>query len=167
MPRPKAKPNTHCCQCGKETYKKPWILLAQKPVYCSTHCYNLTKIKPEQHIQCSYCGLGFSTRNAKRKFCSQSCANKSRAGTVYKKRITVSTSYLKLQLLQQTFGFSNCMIEGCEYNKVYDIHRLVKGEDGGLYVIGNMFAICPNHHAEIHRGIIEVEKISDCCLRIC
>ena len=58
------------------------------------------------------------------------------------------------------------MIEGCEYNKTYDIHRLIKGKDGGKYEVGNMFAICPNHHAEIHRGLIEVEKIDDKTLKI-
>jgi len=29
-----------------------------------------------------------------------------------------------------------------------------------------MFALCPNHHAEIHRNIIKVEKIDNYTLRI-
>lgn len=55
------------------------------------------------------------------------------------------------------------MVSGCSYNKTYDIHRLAPG-DG--YVIGNMFAICPNHHAEIHRGFVSLEKTDDCTLRL-
>ena len=56
------------------------------------------------------------------------------------------------------------MVEGCAYNTTYDVHRHVSGKDGGLYEIGNMFAICPNHHAEITRKIISMTKISDCLL---
>ncbi len=53
------------------------------------------------------------------------------------------------------------MVLGCNYNKCYDIHRLIEGKDGGLYEIGNMFAICPNHHAEVHRGLIKLIKINN------
>ena len=58
------------------------------------------------------------------------------------------------------------MIEGCEYNRVYVVHRIVEGKDGGKYEIGNMFAICPNHHAEIHSKLISVMKINDWTLQI-
>jgi len=58
------------------------------------------------------------------------------------------------------------MVEGCTYNKTYDIHRVIEGKHGGEYKIGNMFAICPMHHAEITRKIIEVNKVNDCTLRI-
>ena len=61
--------------------------------------------------------------------------------------------------------FKTCMIEGCTYDICFDVHRLVDGQYGGKYEIGNMFAICPNHHAEITRKIIKVEKVNDCLLR--
>jgi hypothetical protein len=69
-------------------------------------------------------------------------------------------------LLANTFRTTSCMVEGCSYNRTYDVHRLIPGRDGGEYVIGNMFLICPNHHAEVTRGIIELEKIDDCTLRV-
>ena len=53
------------------------------------------------------------------------------------------------------------MVDGCNYSKTYDIHRLIEGKNGGKYVIGNMFAICPNHHAEAHRHILQFTKIND------
>ena len=58
------------------------------------------------------------------------------------------------------------MIEGCKYDKTFDWHRIIPGKEGGKYEIGNMFAICPNHHAEITRKIIQVEKVNDYTLRI-
>jgi predicted restriction endonuclease len=53
------------------------------------------------------------------------------------------------------------MVVGCNYNTLFEIHRLFPGREGGKYEIGNMFAICPNHHAEVERGYIELIKISD------
>ena len=58
------------------------------------------------------------------------------------------------------------MVEGCDYEKTFEIHRLVPGKEGGAYEVGNMFAICPNHHAEVSRGRINLEKVSDSILRI-
>jgi hypothetical protein len=58
------------------------------------------------------------------------------------------------------------MIEGCKYSRALEVHRLVEGKDGGKYEIGNAYAVCPNHHAEITRGWIVVEKIDDKTLRI-
>ena len=71
----------------------------------------------------------------------------------------------RLAKLEKHFGFRSCMVEGCGYDKTYDVHRLVRGKDGGKYDVGNMFAICPNHHAEEHRGLIRLEKVSDGVLR--
>jgi len=72
----------------------------------------------------------------------------------------------RLETLKKEFQFDTCMIEGCSYNRTYDIHRVIEGKNGGEYKIGNMFAICPCHHAEITRKIIEVEKVDDKTLRI-
>jgi|TARA_B110000503_G_C6855195_1_gene292513 predicted restriction endonuclease len=58
------------------------------------------------------------------------------------------------------------MVSGCTYNRVYNVHRFIEGKNGGKYEIGNMFAICPNHHGEYHARLINFEKISDCELKI-
>lgn len=72
----------------------------------------------------------------------------------------------KVILYVEECGSTVCAIEGCTYNTTHDMHRLVPGRDGGLYEIGNMFSLCPNHHAEIERGIIVVNKVDNCTLRI-
>jgi predicted restriction endonuclease len=58
------------------------------------------------------------------------------------------------------------MVEGCDYSTCYDIHRVIPGRDGGQYVIGNMFAICPNHHAEVERKIIRLDRQTDARLTV-
>lgn len=71
-----------------------------------------------------------------------------------------------MALLRKTFGFDICMVEGCDYGVTLDIHRHTPGQEGGKYVIGNMFAICPNHHAEVTRRLIRLVKVTDCLLRV-
>ena len=51
------------------------------------------------------------------------------------------------------------MVKSCSYNRTHDIHRLIPGKDGGEYILGNMFALCPNHHAEVHRKLTILEQI--------
>jgi hypothetical protein len=73
---------------------------------------------------------------------------------------------MRLLELERAFEFTECMVEGCNYNLTYDIHRALPGKDGGEYVVGNMFAICPNHHAEEHRHLVTLEKVDERTLRI-
>lgn len=114
------------------------------------------------------CGEEFKPDHRKRnRFCGRSCAARW-------SRLNRSDSYIpqngdstrRLIILKEKFSFSECMIEGCSYNNTYDIHRLIPRKLGGKYEIGNMFAICPNHHAEITRKITTVIKVDNKTLRI-
>jgi hypothetical protein len=41
----------------------------------------------------------------------------------------------------------------CGWNESYcDRHRIIKGEDGGKYILGNVISLCPNCHRIEHRG---------------
>jgi len=151
--------------CDKPLYRRP----SEKQkgnVFCSKACYGQYQAKP---IPCVICGKMILTSKNK-KTCSRVCSNINRAGITYHKRgygvKFASSSATRLYTLQQQFNFDSCMVEGCTYSTTYDIHRHIPGKNDGQYEIGNMFAICPNHHAEVSRGIIKLEKISDCCLRV-
>lgn len=157
-------PNTQCLYCQNPIYRRPKELQKGR-VFCSRECC-VKYDGPIDHRDCNYCGKSYKPRNRKSSFCSRSCANTSRLGNKYTKDSHNNLSTKRLALLKEIFNFDSCMIIGCSYNNCYDVHRLEQGKDGGKYEIGNMFAICPNHHAEIHRGIIEVRKVSDCELEI-
>jgi DNA-directed RNA polymerase subunit RPC12/RpoP len=160
------KPNTECFVCKKQVYRRPSQLERFNTVACSREC--LTKIQRTRgEIVCEYCGVKFFPKHSGKntKTCSRSCSNRNRKGVVYNKK-SQNNSKRRLAILTRAFGFSSCMIDDCVYNKTYDIHRLVKGKNGGVYEVGNMFAICPNHHAEVHRGLIELQKIDDHTLRV-
>ena len=159
-------PNTFCDACNKPVYRRPSLLAKQKKVYCSQECHT----KLGKQIPCPVCEKLFYPNRTRSKNCSRECANKSRTGIHYKQNNGTKQEYKNpsernLNFLREKFNFSCCMFENCTYNRTYDIHRLIPGNLGGEYVIGNMFAICPNHHAEIHRKIIEVIKINDCTLK--
>jgi hypothetical protein len=164
------RPNTNCYECKKGIYVRPaqqiWINRCKE-------CRN--KISEEKYIKdnCKNCKaeikyLLSDNHNKPRNYCSISCSNKARTGIQYDKSRKYDKCYvrkLRLECLKRVFGINHCMIEGCNYNKTYDVHRLIPGKQGGEYKLGNMFAICPNHHAEIHRKICRVEKINDSKLR--
>lgn len=157
MPR---KPNCSCVTCGKSIYRRPHeINTAKKPYQCKD-----CRSKPDVKI-CLGCNKEFSPKTKKQLYCSLSCSASKKRGTRRKLFPEKNNSYRRLKILKSIFDFENCMIEGCNYSKIFEIHRHIPKKDGGKYEVGNMFAICPNHHAEITRKIIKVEKVSDCLLR--
>jgi len=162
-------PNTSCLFCKKEIFRKPSEIARGFNIFCSRKCYRLTT--PKKKFNCKNCLKEFippSNDGSKRINCSVKCSNESRAGKTYhnKGEGYISNSRKKLNLLKVKFNFESCMVIGCDYNTTYDVDRLIPGKEGGKYEIGNMFAVCPNHHAEKTRGIIEFIKINDYTLDI-
>ena len=161
------KPNCSCLRCEKLIYRRPYQLESGN-VYCSKQCYREGNVRISK--LCQECDGVFQPKNTGQIYCSKKCATtKIRRESFW----STSKAYEKhnktkrrLVQLEQNFGFTSCMVEGCEYSTTYDIHRYIPGNQGGEYEIGNMFAICPNHHAEVTRNIVEFEKVSDCILRV-
>jgi hypothetical protein len=154
-----------CQACGKEFYCKPSWRDTRK--YCSFECFKST-LNLLQEKPCEHCGEVFKQKESKQKYCGLSCSATAtrRPWSTKKKNAPRNINEARFRLLKKTFEFESCMIEGCEYHNLYEVHRFHPGREGGEYVVGNMFAICPNHHAEITRKFITVEKINDSCLRI-
>jgi hypothetical protein len=157
MPR---KPNIKCKVCGKPTYKRPFEIESYgKNLYCSRKC--MYEDRKKMAI-CPVCHREFQKINSKQTYCSKSCAGiRNRAGKKKGDKKRKSSNSTKLEKLRKKFHLKKCMVVGCEYNKTFDLHRFDEGRNGGKYVEGNMFAICPNHHAEYHRGLIIFKKVSD------
>ena len=155
-------PNCSCFCCKKPIYRRP-KQIKQHKVFCSHTCYADHNRLAEK--ECKYCNQDFSPVHSSQIYCSKKCATSVKRGS-YKlgptELVGCRTRVARnLKLLKLTFDFKNCMVDGCNYSKTYDIHRLIEGKNGGKYVIGNMFAICPNHHAEAHRHILQFTKIND------
>ncbi len=156
-------PNTTCYTCGKPIYRRPSTLEKCEHSYCSRKCQGAIRKAKKVKITCQECGKEFfvPTYKKDRKYCSHACSNRARRGITYTGEKYENSSKRRLAKLENTVDFSSCMVKGCNYNKMYHIHRLIPGRKDGKYEIGNMFAICPNHHAEIHRGITKVIKVNN------
>lgn len=152
-------PNDQCTACGKEVYRRPNEKAKSQEPY---RCEGCRKITP---ILCAFCGNEFLPKEMGVENCSRECANRGRKGIKYNLGHH-NRSRERLQRLRDTFDFDSCMVEGCDYSTCYDIHRVIPGRDGGQYVIGNMFAICPNHHAEVERKIIRLDRQTDARLTV-
>lgn len=165
-------PNTVCVVCNTPLYRRPSQMAQTKASYCSDEC-RLSPKSPQgrqrlEKRECERegCDVVFKPNRKEVRFCSRSCANVLRRGQHYEKnRPWRNSNERRYLILKDAFGFETCMVEGCVYSRCYDIHRFLPGKEGGEYIIGNMFAICPNHHAELHRKIIRFEKIDNCTLR--
>ena len=158
MPR---RPNTQCVLCGRSIYRRPWELKAYKRAYCSSACQNKIRVAKTTTKSCAFCGKGFQSPAyvTNRMFCSHACSNKARRGIRYTGDRGKDRANYKARLLvelQRLSGIRHCMVVGCVYARTLDLHRLVRGKDGGTYQVGNTYAICPNHHAEEHRGLIKL-----------
>lgn len=51
--------------------------------------------------------------------------------------------------------------ELCKYNLVVDTHHIVPKKEGGLHEINNLMVVCPNCHALISRGKIQLKTRRD------
>ena len=165
----KYKPNCACDICSVKIYRRPSQLIKNNGrCYCSSKCFNSLRKLPESI--CIECGLKYTKIKSIQKCCSKSCAarynRRMNFWSTHKKPNSIkNASNHRLIELYRTFEFKTCMVEGCLYDKCFDVHRFIPGNQGGQYEIGNMFAICPNHHAEFHRNIIFFKKINDQLLK--
>lgn len=149
------RPNTSCQVCGKPLYRKPNELVRYK-AYCSNKCQTAVSRAKILSKKCVYCGNSFTHPDYlnKRKYCSHSCSNKARRGVSYTGNKLLHNQARLLIELSKKSGCDHCMVEGCNYSKTLDVHRLTQGKFGGQYEFDNIYAICPNHHAEFHRGVV-------------
>jgi len=161
-------PNTKCSICEKPVYRRPNELLRLKNVYCCRKCQGAPRKATLKSKICPQCKKEFTHPSYQpRTYCSLSCSSLARRGRHHKH----NKGYLPrnvdrlLHLLEEA-KTTHCMIEGCLYENTLDVHRLITGKKGGKYKKGNMFALCPNHHAELHRGVIEVQKVGPYKLKI-
>lgn len=160
-----SRTNTVCAHCSVPIYRKPHQIANGQLRFCTRQCFQKHYNMISEPIKCKICNGSFRRQGRDHIYCSKSCAQKSRAGKKRNGNKNGNASRARLNLLYEMFAFKCCMVEGCEYGRVYDVHRLIEGKHGGEYVVGNMFAICPNHHAEYTRGLIRFEKIDDSHLR--
>lgn len=51
-----------------------------------------------------------------------------------------------------------CLFCGTDVYEVLDCHRIIPGENGGLYTEHNTITTCANCHRKIHAGFITIDR---------
>lgn len=54
-----------------------------------------------------------------------------------------------------------CEIPGCEWTYNFQRHRIHPGREGGKYKLGNVIALCPNHHSLADDDLLPREYLSE------
>ena len=81
----KSENKDKCRNCGKHLIKIP---KAKPKTFCCDKCRfdwwntNRNKVKPAPRLTCVHCGVAFSSRDRKRKYCGHACYIASRFGKV-------------------------------------------------------------------------------------
>jgi hypothetical protein len=51
-----------------------------------------------------------------------------------------------------------CRFCSCDNYELLDVHRIIEGNQGGIYSDQNTVVVCANCHRKIHAGIIKIDR---------
>ena len=156
------QPNTKCDICEKSIYKKPHVLKRNKGIFCSQVCYGISCRK---EIPCIICQkLILASLN--KKTCSKECfilfnrdpERKHSRGKKATEEINYSSKLFRKIFIEKKGN--KCAL--CEYSvkEVLNIHHIIERKNGGSNEENNLIVLCPNCHAEIHKGLKTLETYS-------
>lgn len=128
---------------------------------CVCHYRNLYYLKPRtvklENKTCNFCNKEFQHRPYKGlgKFCSLICKNNSRRG------MNPGSPNQNVRRKWKNLAFTSYgeKCEVCGYALLVDVHHLIPRSQGGEDDATNLSVLCPNHHREIHIGILTKEDI--------
>lgn len=158
-----------CPVCNKEFQRNRQQVKSDKS-YCSRKCAGTVSGGKAQrsktsvastYKKCLSCGKEFKTHGGKdSKYCSRLCFNKHRSengwgdnNPNYRHGTNRSTA---ISVAKRHFNMS-CMI--CGFDIAVTIHHIKPISDGGKNNPDNLSVLCPNHHAMVHKGLIQDSEL--------
>lgn len=158
------EPNTQCSICDKPIYKKPHEIKTNKSgVFCSQDCFGKSRRKEKP---CVVCGKLILSSLCK-KTCSRECLdtfNKDpdRKHSKGKRKVVKHAGYSSRSFRKYFLEKKNGKCSLCDYSvkEVLNIHHIIERKNGGSDDEENLILLCPNCHAEIHKGIKNLETYS-------
>lgn len=157
------EPNAQCYYCGQQFHRSPSELERRNVVhpYCSRECYERARQEGvaakrqagvDRHgaheIPCDQCGKPIylrpsQLRSAEHHFCSVECRRRFQ---------TTTGTYASREHMRRQY--KQCQICGLKEPDILVVHH--KDGDRGNNVYDNLVIICPNCHARIHKGLIQI-----------
>ncbi len=154
----------NCLQCNKVFYPAISEIKRGNGKFCSLSCVciyrNIHYLKQTIKLEtktCHFCQKTFYHRpyRAMGKFCSLSCKYNSQRG----KQPGSPNQNIRRKWKNLAFNSYGEKCEVCGYILSVDIHHLIPRSVDGKDEAGNLAVLCPNHHREIHIGILTKENI--------
>lgn len=169
MVRPRPTTKKKCLECSGVFYPAISEVKRGNGKFCSLSCVghycNKHYIKPRpaaiKVIFCKFCGKKFEYRIRKhpkyslRKFCSYACANNAKRG----KQPGHLNQNVRRKLKEIAFSTYGEQCEVCGYRLSVDVHHLIPRSENGRGEVYNLAVLCPNHHREVHIGILSRNDI--------
>ena len=157
-------PNTKCSICGKPIYKRPSEITANKSgVFCSQECYGISCRK---EIPCVICEKPILA-SLNKKTCSKECLNQfnqdtNRKHSLGKRKIIKHAGYSSRSFRKYFLEKKGGKCSLCDYSikEILNIHHIIERKNGGSDEEENLILLCPNCHAEIHKGFKTLETYS-------
>ena len=153
-----------CLECNKTFYPAISEIKRGNGKFCSLSCvchyrnkhYIIRNIKTTLKT-CNFCGKRFEHRPYKGegRFCSQVCLHNFQRG----QNPGHPNQNIRRKLKEIAFIKYGNICEVCSYALAVDVHHLVPRALGGNDSPNNLAVLCPNHHREIHIGILTKEDI--------
>ncbi len=163
MPRKTIAKN--CLECKKTFYPAISEVRRGNGKFCSLSCVchyrNLHYLKPRSvklDIKiCHFCHRKFQHRPYRGlgKFCSLTCKYNSRRG----KQPGSPNQNIRRRLKNMAFSSYGENCEVCGYALSVDVHHLIPRSEDGKDEADNLAVLCPNHHREVHIGILTKNDI--------
>lgn len=159
-----------CNQCKKEFDKAKKAITQQlKKGHSNHYCSKACSLQHQREFQrngtvegCYNCGKPVYRSKEKlersksgRRFCCNKCASislgKEMRGANHPSYIDGQGKYR--EIAYEKWGTA-CVI--CGYDRVINVHHIDKNRKNND--ISNLIVLCPNHHAEAHRGLLKVSS---------
>lgn len=165
MSRPRKITTKNCLQCNKLFNVAVSEVKRGNGKFCTLSCVckyrNIYYMEP-RHVRletriCSFCNKKFQHRPYKSvgKFCSLVCKNLSKRGL----QPGSPNQNIRRKIKEVAFSTFGEKCELCGYALAVDVHHLTPRSEGGKHDAFNLAVLCPNHHREVHIGILTKEDI--------
>ena len=154
----------NCLQCNNTFHPAVSEVRRGNGKFCSLSCVCIYRNK---HYMirtittvtktCNFCQKKFHHKPYEGigKFCSLLCKNKSMKG----QRPGHLQQNIRRKLKEIAFKNYGKRCEVCGYSLSVDVHHLIPRSQNGLDEKENLAVLCPNHHREMHIGILTREDV--------
>lgn len=143
-------PNAKCSICSKPFYTRPSRISS----FCSRECYGKAQRKSHSCPVCEKEVLAGEHKIACSKGCSNTLRKLIREGkhpNVYPGHDQASEIKAIRKMVISERG-NACELCGYSAYDILNVHHIVEQSKGGTHDRSNLKLVCPNCHAELHKG---------------